>query len=240
MSGGPPREPIALPSDVESLLDELDSKAQAAGECDVYAYIYAYTSAVPRVMLYVRDADAAIWEKARALADARQESLSALVATALEQILGPDSGAAPLAAGADELQVRGGAQRRLPGAQFGVGDPDDVGDAALLERRDEGPVRLVLAPGVSPASLLPPTDASGAVGRNTFRAEGVARFDLALGKRFALGGGRSATVRVEAFNVFNRSHFGIPVRLLEAPGFGRSTYTTVPARTLQLAVRYAF
>jgi hypothetical protein len=116
---------------------------------------------------------------------------------------------------------------------------DRLATAEGLERRDEGPVRLVLAPGVSPASLLP-IDRAGAVGRNTFRARGVASVDLALGKRFELGGGRSATVRLEAFNVFNRTHFGIPVRLLEAPGFGRSTYTTLPARTLQLAVRYSF
>lgn len=57
---------------------------------------------MPRVMLYVREADAAIWDRARALADARQESLSALVATALEHVLGPDAGAAALAAGAGD------------------------------------------------------------------------------------------------------------------------------------------
>ena len=40
---------------------------------------------VPKVTLYVKDSDAPIWEKARALAGAGDESLSALVTDALRQ-----------------------------------------------------------------------------------------------------------------------------------------------------------
>ncbi len=46
--------------------------------------------------------------------------------------------------------------------------------------------------------------------------------------------------RCEFFNILNRSHFGIPVRILEAPGFGESVTTTVPARTLQFALKLSF
>jgi hypothetical protein len=100
----------------------------------------------------------------------------------------------------------------------------------------------LLAPVVSPTLVDDQLEvpATGSVGRNTFRAAGIATVDVAFGKRFAIGDRQSITARVEAFNLFNRTHFGIPVRVLESPGFGSSTTTTVPARTVQLAVRYAF
>jgi hypothetical protein len=109
---------------------------------------------------------------------------------------------------------------------------------------DDGPVRIRLAPGVGPDQLRgridPDEPQFGSVGRNTFRAAGLADVDVALTKRFALGADRQVTARLEAFNVFNRPHFGMPVRILEAPGFGTSTHTTVPARTLQIVLRFAF
>jgi hypothetical protein len=45
--------------------------------------------AVPRITLYVKDTDLPVWNRARALADARGESLSALVLTALDLVTGP-------------------------------------------------------------------------------------------------------------------------------------------------------
>ena len=45
---------------------------------------------------------------------------------------------------------------------------------------------------------------------------------------------------VEVFNLFDRENFGIPVRILESPAFGKSTYTTTPPRTVQLAARFFF
>jgi hypothetical protein len=47
-------------------------------------------------------------------------------------------------------------------------------------------------------------------------------------------------IRLEAFNAFNRANFGVPVRILEAPAFGTSTNTRIPARMLQIAVKYSF
>jgi hypothetical protein len=109
---------------------------------------------------------------------------------------------------------------------------------------DDGRVRIVRDPSRPFTAFLAPLDLaaprSGSVGRNTFRAAGIASVDLALSKRFTFGNGQSVGVRVEAFNVFNRTHFGIPVRILESPAFGASTTTTVPARVVQFAVRYSF
>jgi len=42
------------------------------------------------------------------------------------------------------------------------------------------------------------------------------------------------------FNFINRANFAIPVRFLEAPGFGRSVDTVTPGRRIQLALKYLF
>jgi hypothetical protein len=129
-------------------------------------------------------------------------------------------------------------------ANFDGNLSDRLNTTEGLIRSDSGRTRIILAPGVDPILLLaqPDTDSpnNGSVGRNTFRAAGVASLDLALIKRFALGERQSATVRLEIFNALNRTHFGIPIRVLEAPGFGSSVNTSLPARTIQIAVRYQF
>jgi hypothetical protein len=101
-------------------------------------------------------------------------------------------------------------------------------------------IRLRVARGVNPMALLAPDGQNGAVGRNTFRAPGIANVDMALSKRLRLKENHSVMLRAEVFNVFNRTHFGIPVRILEAPGVGTSVNTVIPARTIQLALKYAY
>jgi len=80
----------------------------------------------------------------------------------------------------------------------------------------------------------------GAVGRNTFRASGVAKTDLTLIKNFRVKEGRDLVLRIEAFNLLNRTHFSIPVRILEAPSFGRSVSTSLNPRQVQFALKYVF
>ena len=143
------------------------------------------------------------------------------------------------------------------GQPFTVNSAADVNlDGNLTDRlntlqgltiRDEGQTRILLAPGVSTTSLLainvdqPFSNLlNGSVGRNTFRAAGVASVDLALDKRFKIAGDNVFSIRVEAYNLFNRTHFGIPVRILEAPSFGSSVNTSVSPRTIQFALKYSF
>lgn len=108
---------------------------------------------------------------------------------------------------------------------------------------ENGRNRIKLAPNTVPTSLLArfitTNPQNGAVGRNTFRAAGVANVDLAVQKTIAIKE-TSLKLRLEAFNLFNRTHFAIPVRVLEAPSFGSSVATSLPARILQIAVRYSF
>jgi hypothetical protein len=88
-------------------------------------------------------------------------------------------------------------------------------------------------------SLLAPFGQDGRIGRNTFRAGNVLELDLSVIKRFALGSHWLA-FRTDIFNFIDRANYGVPVRLLEAPGFGRATSTVTPGRRIQFALKYEF
>lgn len=77
-------------------------------------------------------------------------------------------------------------------------------------------------------------------GRNNFRARGLATVDLAVNKTFRIGASQSVEFRSEFFNLFNRTHFGIPVNEVGFPSFGNPVNTRVPARTIQFALKYNF
>ncbi|HEV2799098.1 MAG TPA: hypothetical protein VGW12_01300, partial [Pyrinomonadaceae bacterium] len=99
------------------------------------------------------------------------------------------------------------------------------------------PLRLVTN---DPNSLLAPVGENGAIGRNTFRAGGILDLNLALVKRFRLGETQDILFRVDAFNFINRANYGIPIRFLEAPGFGQATSTVTPMRRIQFALKFSF
>ncbi len=89
-------------------------------------------------------------------------------------------------------------------------------------------------------NLLAPVGSNGSIGRNTFRASGVAKTDFTVIKNIRLTGGQVIVFRAEAFNLWNRTHFAIPVRVLEAPGFGQSVDTLFNPRQIQFALKYVF
>lgn len=97
-----------------------------------------------------------------------------------------------------------------------------------------------LALNANPVALLAALGANGRIGRNFFRASGVARADFALIKNFTMRDGQFIVFRAEAFNIANRTHFGVPVRVVEAPSFGRSVDTSVGPRQIQFALKYVF
>ena len=90
------------------------------------------------------------------------------------------------------------------------------------------------------ASLLASVGDDGSVPRNAFRAGSVFELDLSLAKLVRLTETQSVLLRAELFNATNRANFGVPVRLLEAPAFGRATRTLTPARRIQFYLRYIF
>lgn len=99
------------------------------------------------------------------------------------------------------------------------------------------PLRLTAA---NPATLLAPVGQDGSIGRNSFRAGNQLDLNLAVIKRFAFTSTQNLTLRADIFNFINRANFGIPVRFLEAPGFGRATQTTTPGRRIMLGLKYSF
>ncbi|HEX8180967.1 MAG TPA: hypothetical protein VF525_15580, partial [Pyrinomonadaceae bacterium] len=99
------------------------------------------------------------------------------------------------------------------------------------------PLRLTTS---EPTSLLAAAGENGQVGRNTFRAGNVLELDMALLKNFRLGERQGLSLRVDFFNFINRANYGIPIRFLEAPGFGRATDTVTPGRRIQFALKYSF
>lgn len=93
---------------------------------------------------------------------------------------------------------------------------------------------------VDPTSLLAEFGENGRVGRNTFRSFGINRTDLAVIKNFRVSETNFLVFRVESFNLFNRTHFGTPVRILEAPSFGSAVDTLMNPRQIQFALKYVF
>ena len=80
------------------------------------------------------------------------------------------------------------------------------------------------------AFAVPTEPTHGNLGRNTFRGPALRQIDLALSRSIGLGRGIKALLRVEAFNVFNTPHFGLPVTLLASPTFG-TTFQTLATST---------
>jgi hypothetical protein len=81
---------------------------------------------------------------------------------------------------------------------------------------------------------------NGFIGRNTVRGNGFLNLDVALTRSFTLSERRNLRFRAEFFNLLNRANFGLPIRVLDAPGFGSSVDTVYPARLIQFAVKFQF
>ncbi|MBC7930041.1 MAG: hypothetical protein H7Z38_05675, partial [Rubrivivax sp.] len=148
----------------------------------------------------------------------------------------------------NDLQIAGTGQFQT-GQPFTVNSIFDVNlDGNLTDRLNttEGivvtgdrrqPLRLTTS---NLASLRAPVGQDGQVGRNTFRAGNFLDMNLAFIKAFRFDDAKALVFRTEVFNFINRANFGVPVRYLEAPGFGQATSTITPGRRVQFQLKYAF
>jgi hypothetical protein len=146
-----------------------------------------------------------------------------------------------------DLQISGTGQFQT-GAPFTVNSIFDINlDGNLTDRlnRADGlivtgdrrqPLRLT----VDPSMLVAPVGQDGAVRRNSFRAGSLLDLNLAFSKGVRFNERRRILLRAEIFNFINRANYGIPVRFLEAPGFGQATDTLTPGRRAQFALKYMF
>jgi hypothetical protein len=109
--------------------------------------------------------------------------------------------------------------------------------AGIQETGDRGrPYALT----VNPTTLLAPVGQNGSVPRNAFRASNLWLTNSSIIKTFKISEDKGLILRLDIFNLFNRANYGLPVRFLESPGFGRATDTVTPGRRFQLAIKYSF
>ena len=92
----------------------------------------------------------------------------------------------------------------------------------------------------NPLTLLAGVGSDGATPRNALRAGSVLELNLSVIKRFKITEAQNLMFRMDVFNFTDRANFGIPVRFLEDPSFGRATDTVTPGRRIQFALKYNF
>ena len=82
----------------------------------------------------------------------------------------------------------------------------------------------------------------GTLGRNVFRRDGVANFNLALERTFAFSNDRTRTAvfRAEALNMTNHPQFDMPNNALSSPSFGQITNTLNGGRVIQFGLNVKF
>jgi hypothetical protein len=102
-----------------------------------------------------------------------------------------------------------------------------------------GPRGIELAPGRKLTDFFN-LAGNGLVRRNTVRGDGFINLDLALSRTFSVAEWQKLSFRAEFFNVLNRANFGLPIRVIVAPGFGSAVDTANPARMVQFALKYSF
>jgi hypothetical protein len=106
---------------------------------------------------------------------------------------------------------------------------------------DDGRIRLRFPEGaLALRQLLAEVGQDGSVARNSFRAQGVASVDLAVSKHFRFSERTDVELRADVFNLFNRTHYGIPVHQLGSPSLGSAVDTRLPQRTVQVGARVRF
>jgi hypothetical protein len=96
---------------------------------------------------------------------------------------------------------------------------------------------------LNPDTVVIPTDRTQPFGdapRNAARSHPFFQFDLGLHKNFGLGRENTRLeVRVEAFNLFNRTNFGPANGNRSSSAFGTIS-SAFPARQIQLGVKLHF
>ena len=117
---------------------------------------------------------------------------------------------------------------------------DRLNSTTSITVTGDGRQPLSLANNANLAALLAANGQDGLVPRNSFRAGSLLDLDVSFVKRFVIREGQTLQFRTDIFNFINRANFGIPVRFLEAPGFGRATDTVTPGRRIQFALKYSF
>jgi hypothetical protein len=77
--------------------------------------------------------------------------------------------------------------------------------------------------------------------RNQLRGPGFQTFDLTVQRNIRLSGRYTVTLRLDSFNLFNTTNFGLPARNLSSTSdLATITSLSGDARITQLAIRFTF
>jgi hypothetical protein len=88
---------------------------------------------------------------------------------------------------------------------------------------------------------VPDAGTTGTSGRNAFVGPSYVNLDVSLFKKFQVNDKQDVQLRIEAYNVFNKAHFGQPDgNISNATTFGTINSTVGTPRFLQVALRYQF
>ena len=87
------------------------------------------------------------------------------------------------------------------------------------------------------AFVIPDLYQYGNAGFDILRGPGMVSMDCALARSIPVGERLQLRIRGEAFNLLNRTNFGLPDRILGLATSGTIDHTATPARRLQLAAR---
>ena len=121
----------------------------------------------------------------------------------------------------------------------GPGDRPHIVDPSILGRTVDDPNTSTGILRRERFAFIRPGERRGNLGRNTFRKDGIANLNAAVGKQWRRNGGREWTLafRAEAYNLANHPQFDEPQRNLSSPSFGRITNTLNDGRIFQLGLR---
>lgn len=87
--------------------------------------------------------------------------------------------------------------------------------------------------------VVAPPFTYGNAGRNSLIGPRYAAVDAVVSRRLALGGTRALELRLEAFNLLNRTNLQLPDTFVDRPTFGQSL-SAFNRRQFQLAARFTF
>jgi len=117
----------------------------------------------------------------------------------------------------------------------------DRPDAPLTPLPTSGWNQRQFLTGIFPAIAfpIPVLGTDGTLGRNTYRGPAFEETDLALVKKFLVSERFSCTLRMDAYNAFNRVNLNNPTLVINGASFGQST-SALTARVYQAGLKIQF
>ena len=121
-----------------------------------------------------------------------------------------------------------------------VGDRPNLLDPSILGRRIDHPDTSKLLLPRSAFRFVGPDDASGNLGRNVFRKDGIQNVNFSVSKSWKIAGDSTLSFRAESINLTNTPQFANPGNELTGENFGQITNTLNDGRTFNLSMRLTF